>query len=717
MGGVGKTSLAIEAAHRLGSNYTDGVYFIPLVSVAAEDRIAEVIGHTLKLPLRSEANLLAQLILQLRERHMLLVLDNAEHLTAGVAKFLAQLLQHAPAIRVIVTSRERLHLSSEWLIELTGLAYPLTDEEPVADSSAIQLFIQRARMVQPDFAPNLSDQQAIGRICRVLDGLPLAIELAAAWVRVLPYRSIATQITQGEALSIGENHSLPEHPHSLRATLNHSWQLLSIVEQEVLQRLAVFHNPFSLAAATSVAGASPAILLALRDKSLLAQRGDEHFGLHPLVYQYAAEQLKFGAAWAEANQQHMQFFAALCGSVTNQLTYQPTQPLEQVADDIFAAWEWAIASQEVATIEQMYRILATMLFLRGRCREIITLFGQAITAVEAVEPHAPYLLARLAVSQVWSYWVLGMGEQARQLITDNLAVIRNAGDQNEIGACLSYLGVVAWNDGSLREALDYAEQAAACYKATGNTISLLVEQSGMAMILHDLGDFDAAVQLARVTAETGRDFPHTANLGITSRLAYIEYARGNYAEAQSLLDQAQANLDHLTIGRISYLDCYRGLVLAAQGQPQPAIQLLQTALQEVSTAHWIFGMGLASNFLGHVLVQVGEQAEAHKLLSEGLAICEASGNRMGMAFAITCLAEATNDDSLAEQHLQRALAMAAQMEAAPLTCDGLVALASLRMRQQRTREASQLLTQAIDSPACRATTRERALRLMPEVSG
>jgi tetratricopeptide (TPR) repeat protein len=256
-------------------------------------------------------------------------------------------------------------------------------------------------------------------------------------------------------------------------------------------------------------------------------------------------------------------------------------------------------------------------------------------------------------------------------------------------------------------------EAVACYEAAGNTIAFLQHQAVVSTMLHDIGDFVAAERLCRsVYTAAHRADLKPAYVEVCVRLAYILYARGHYPEALTLIEQAQAAMNQPSLLVISHSDCYRGLVLAAQGHIDQATQLLRAALQEMRTGRWVFGIGLALNFLGQVLVQRGEYAEAHALLTEGLALCEASGNRIGIAFALTRLADATDDEIVAESHLQRALELTAQMEAAPLTCDGLVALANLRIRQNRCAEAQQLLQYPATSPACRAITRERVLRLL-----
>ena len=258
-GGIGKTRLAIEATARQAAGFADGAAFVALAPVAAPDLIAPAIADALGFSFYGQANPSGQLIDFLQEKSLLLLLDNFEHLVDG-ADFLVELLQRAPQVKLIVTSRERLNLQGEWVIELQGLPLPRNadgwknGEQLVGfdDSAAVALFLQTARRSYAGFTLAPADRAAVARICRLVEGMPLGIELAAAWVRVLPLGEIADEIARTLDFLAASARDLPARHRSLRAVFEHSWNLLTDDERIVMRRLSVFRGGFSRAAAAAV---------------------------------------------------------------------------------------------------------------------------------------------------------------------------------------------------------------------------------------------------------------------------------------------------------------------------------------------------------------------------------------------------------------------------------------------------------------------------------
>ena len=244
-GGIGKTRLAVEAATQLHAEFPDGVCFVALAPVGSPSVLASTIAEALSAPLYGAADPGAQLLTFLAGKRMLVVLDNFEHLLQG-ARLLATLLDGAPGLKLLVTSQERLDLLQEWLLPLRGLPFP-SDAHPaeaVETYSAIELFVQRAVHVQPDFALTPDVYPAVQRICGLVDGLPLGIELAAPWVRLLPCAEIAGEIAKNVDFLATSSHHVPERHRSLRAAFKHSWGLLPDAERAVFQRLSVFRGGF-----------------------------------------------------------------------------------------------------------------------------------------------------------------------------------------------------------------------------------------------------------------------------------------------------------------------------------------------------------------------------------------------------------------------------------------------------------------------------------------
>jgi predicted ATPase/transcriptional regulator with XRE-family HTH domain/Tfp pilus assembly protein PilF len=729
LGGVGKTCLAIEATAAHAGAFPDAAWFVALTGVKSGELAAAVIADALSVARDPDADSAQQLSFFLRDKQLLLVLDNADHIAPAAAALLARLLRGAPGLKVIVTSRERLRLQSEWLIELEGLSYPQADAA-IEAAGAVRLFAYHAQMVRPDFILGPKERPHVARLCRLLEGLPLAIELAAGWVRMRSCQAIAEQIAHGLDVAGLAPRDLPERHRSLRMVFNYSWDLLDESERAALRRLAVFCGPFDAATAQAVADAPLALLAALLDKSLLRRRTDEHFELHTLVRQYAAEQL---AAADDEQERTLARHAAHLAALANPLGIfaavdVPAEVVEMFGTmfvDMRAAWEWAIAQRETMLVEQMLNGLWVFFERQGLFREGVDLFGRAALMFEAVEPAdaaVRRLASRLRVRQATCYQRLAMTEQARHLFQGGLATARAASDLPEVALCLDELAGVAGSQGAYREAQRYAEEALGLREALGDELAASVIRSYLGLIAHDLGEYEAAHRLCQAALDV---VVRSSNRGwrmaiVEMRLGYVEYALGNYQKAQTLIETALAAAEDA--GRsfgAAHLQISLGLILAAQGERATAEQMLREALRHARSFNYPFGVALALNHLGFVLSQQGAYAEAQTLLEEALALCEVANNRIGIAYALARLGEiacATGDEAYAERQLRRALQIAAAIPAAPLMLDVLVGLAAMAARRGLDREALRLLALPLLHLSSRAVARERAAQLHAEIA-
>jgi transcriptional regulator with XRE-family HTH domain len=290
-GGIGKTRLAVEAAHLSEQLFPDGVWFVPFVSLNSPVQIVPTIAGALDFKFQEPTNPQAQLLRYLRAKRALLVLDNAEHLLDGVGVF-TEILKDCHQVKLLVTSRERLNLLSEWVFDLQGLPVPLNDQvEHFEAYSSVALFLQSARRVRAGFEMREAERCWVLKICRTMEGMPLGIELSAAWVGLLSCEEIAKEIEHNlDFLSVSMR-DLPERHRSLRATLDHSWKLLNPEERMILSRLSVFHGSFSREAAQAICGASLAVLSSLKNKTLLYRNEQGYYGLHEIIRQYAGLKL------------------------------------------------------------------------------------------------------------------------------------------------------------------------------------------------------------------------------------------------------------------------------------------------------------------------------------------------------------------------------------------------------------------------------------------
>ena len=383
-GGVGKTRLAIEAASQARSRFADGVWFVPLASVSSPAAIIPAIAEAMGLTLRGQTELRLQLLSHLTGMEMLLVLDNLEHLLAGVDLF-TNILARAPGVKLLVTSRERLHLQSEYVFVTQGLPVPPPDQLHRAyDYDAIHLFEQSAHRAGAQIVLEGDELAAAVQVCRLVDGMPLGIELAATWTPLLSCQEIAAEIQRSLDFLAGALHDLPERQRSLRAVFDHSWRLLTPEKRDVLSRLSVFQGGFERKAAEEVAGASLPGLLALSSKSLIRRNASGRYDLHEVVRQYAFSHLSQTPAGVETGDRHSRYYLALLEGrepdLRSKAQVQTLCGLLGEIDNLRAAWDWAVSRGLFDALAGAVRCFGCLFELMGWLEEGVALLETAIQA-------------------------------------------------------------------------------------------------------------------------------------------------------------------------------------------------------------------------------------------------------------------------------------------------------------------------------------------------
>lgn len=308
-GGVGKTHLALTAARQ--AHFPDATGYTALENINTPERLPLALAAAAGLSLAGSGEPVRQLAMHLRRHRLLLLLDNFEHLVRGAA-LLAELLQEAPGLRLLVTSRERLGLPGEWLVDLHGLS--LTP----AGGAAFTLFARQAERARGTPLTPAEYADAV-RICRLLDGVPLAIELAAGWARSLSCAEIADELTRSLDFLDSGAHDLPPRQRSIRAIFDSSWALLDEQQRTHLRRLAVFAGGFDRRAASEVTGVGPLALAALIDRSLLRREANGRYTIQPLLHEFAARQLAAAPDAEELCARHARYFAGLLGETLSKL--------------------------------------------------------------------------------------------------------------------------------------------------------------------------------------------------------------------------------------------------------------------------------------------------------------------------------------------------------------------------------------------------------------
>ena len=456
-GGVGKTRLALAAAREATVRFADGAFFVRLATIGESGAVIAAVARALDVADVPGEPLEATLRRALRDRETLLVLDSFEHVIAA-APLVAELVTDCPRLAILATSRERLHLAEEVEYAVPALA----DEEAAA------LFAARAAAAQPGRVLSGDELELVDAVCRRVDRLPLAIELAAAWVRLLPLPTILDRLEQRLSFLVGGARDAPERQQTLAATIDWSYTLLDAEEQAALTQLAVFVAGFSLEAAAAVLGDDEValrLLSSLRDKSLVVTRapsdGAARFAMLDTIREYALLRLREHGREREALARHAEYFAALAERADAELR-GPEQAawLARLAEehaDLRAALVWSSDAGEDATLVRLAAGLWRFWFARGYVREGRRWLGEALARREAVsEAQAARALlgaTTLAVAD-------GDLATARALGDERLAVCRALGDDGEIASALSALANTAAAAGDHDEARELYEQAA-----------------------------------------------------------------------------------------------------------------------------------------------------------------------------------------------------------------------------------------------------------------
>ncbi len=441
-GGVGKTRLAIQAATELVDDCPYGVYFVPLAAIGSIESIIPAIASSLGFRFTQENEPSErQLHNYLRGKRLLIVLDNFEHLVEG-AGLVSDIMSQAKDVKILTTSRERLKLQGEWVIEVGGMHYPDTGQltslsrievtDLIGNYASIELFTQGATRVRADFRITAEDIPHIIRITQLVEGVPLALELASSWVSVLSCKEIAGEIEHSLDFLASSMRDIPERQRSMRAVFDHSWALLGEREQQIIQRISVFRGGFSREAGEQVAGSTLQDLGSLTSKTFLMRGPEGRYQMHELLRQYAAEKLASDLEEKESiHDKHSAYYCAALKAWGKDLK-GPNQikVLAEIEADLgntIAAWEWAAANRQLNRLAGAMDGLCHFLFRQARYEE-----GESIcrTLVEALEEQAekeyPLLYIRVLAWRGWFNLRQGKPGVAELNLEGSLALLESS---------------------------------------------------------------------------------------------------------------------------------------------------------------------------------------------------------------------------------------------------------------------------------------------------
>jgi predicted ATPase/DNA-binding SARP family transcriptional activator len=615
-GGVGKTRLALETTQNLSTHYKDGVGFVPLASVTGCDGAITTLADILGLKLQGQEEPFKQVLKLIGDQNLLLVLDNFEHLLEG-ATLLSDMLHHCPNLKLLVTSRERLNLAEEWVLPIGGLALPdaTTHVSEATDYDAVSLFAERAKRVQASFEITQEELPSVLKICRLVQGLPLGLELAAVWVRTMTCEEIASEIEASLDFLSSSARNVDERHSSLRATLDYSWKLLTEKEQEVLKKLSVFQNGASREAATVVAGANGAVLAALIDKSLLYMSTRSRYSFHPLVAQYAREKL---AQQSEQEKQtkakHAAFFLALAEAAEAQLRgagqKEWLEKLETDHDNLRSALAWSLQIHETETGLRLGNALWRFWLLRGYYREGY----RWLRDVVAQRSEETLARAKALVGAGHLAWRQGEHELATRHLEDGLRLARKLNDDAVIAIALNGLGII------VQEQQDHA-RARSLYGEALTRFRALGDKLGMAAVL--------------------------------CNLATIDMYQNNLALAQTRFEEALRLEQDISYHEgVAIIRDYLGRIALRKADLDTARDFFEEALALHRERGNKSGIAMSLNSLGLVAFEEKNYPLAASLHQESLKLCQEINDKWSMSYALEHLASVAAAGGQLEQAAQ-----------------------------------------------------------------
>ncbi|MCG3207711.1 MAG: hypothetical protein FOGNACKC_01311 [Anaerolineae bacterium] len=612
-GGIGKTRLALALAERQlqpATTFSDGIYFISLAPISSADSIVQTIAEGLAFPLASAQEPAVQLLTYLRHKRLLLVLDNFEHLLAGIG-IVNQLLQAAAGVKVLVTSRERLNLSYENLWPISGLNFSqLTDVSTALADEAVRLFVQRARGVRPDFDLHPTDLPYLERILQGVWGMPLAIELAAAWLNVLSLAGIAAELDRGLDLLEGELRDVPDRHRSMRLVFDHSWEQLNASEQALFKKISIFRGGFTREAAGQITGASLRDLAGLVNKSLLASHPNTgRYELHELLRQYAEDKLDADpTAKFMAQQSHAVYYATLMQrcwvDLRSARQLAAVAAIEQDIENIRSAWRYRLAERNSTELLNFIDSFAMIYDIRGWHQAAVSLFQEA-------------------------------AGQVHPTVADDTATLIHA-------KALGYEGYFTGINGNPERGSALSAKAVTLIQPLNQPEALLYALYNLALSSLYSNDFDQVIELAQAWGQIGQEigdrWGETVALNFTA-VALISQHR--LAEAREKIDRA-LQIFSQEIGEyfgLSWAALVRGRVALREGAYLEAKPLYDRSLKAAQVLNYRRTIQQSYDNLGDVAFNLGELEQAERYFRLSLEISEETGQTREMLGTLCDLAQ------------------------------------------------------------------------------
>ncbi len=649
-GGFGKTRLGLKVASQVVAHFPNGVYFVPLAQLSTDVHMVTNLAHAVGFHFTGTEDSQRQLFQFLAAKKMLILLDNFEHILEG-AGVVKALLAAAPGVKVLVTSREKLRLEDEIVIEVKGLSYPEESYgEQAASFSAVRLFLRSAKaFAAPAFNPSPEDLAQVGRVCRFLEGMPLGIELASVWVKSLSVSEIADKISANRDFVAAEMPFLPARHQSLRAVFEYSWVLLSGVQKRALKTAAAFKGGVTLEAAGQVGAVPLSVWPQLVEKNLVSEKSKDFFELHDLVKYYAKEKLFEDPVEKErVLDAHCAYLAKVLRQKEKELQGpQQGKTLEYLVGqmgNIRDGWRRAVENGRESQIEDYLDCLFNIYQYKGWTQEGAEVFEQAGKSLGEKAGGRVRGKTALLLGKIYSRWAsllqqMEKWEEAVRIFKESLRLLKPAKNLKQEGFCYNGLGVVLFDMGQGKKAGNYFNKALAAYRK-------VKDPSGIARLYNNLGNsglraghFAMArnlIQKALSYYESAGDLKGSADSYML--LGIIQRELGIYPEARDLFQKALG----------SYVECdnRRGMAwsftnLGVVAETSGDFNGAREMYQEGFSLHEELGdrkaMGWSKGLLGWVHWSIGDYTAAKQYVHSALDDFQFVGDIRGQAWVLSML--------------------------------------------------------------------------------
>jgi predicted ATPase len=622
-GGMGKTRLALKAAEGASDDFEDGRFFVSLAPIRSVEHIIQTIAEGVKFPLATHEDPQHQLLRHLRNRQLLLVMDNFEHLLGGTG-IISEILQAAPAVKILATSRERLNLQSETILIVGGMDNPgQTEAEDPLNYDAVSLFVQSARKVRPGYDPSPGELGQIVEICQIVQGMPLAIELAAAWLYILNMDEIAEELETGLDILATEVRDAPERHRSIYTVFDHSWSMLDQTEQEIFMQLSVFRGGLTRHAAQQVAGASLQQLTGLVNKSFLSHDPDTgRLEFHELLRQYTQEQLeKTPEASASAQEAHAAYFAEFMGQRWGDLKGDrqilALAEIEADIENVRAAWRFYLDQRNAPQMQMFIHSFREVYWIRGWNHAGMELFAEAVSALQGQADEESVTLHALAMAyQGYFMSWLGLSDQGYELAKESVEILGQLNHPEALAFAYESLAINAYCLNRFME------------EVTGKNRLLKI-----ATELDDKWLLALALFEASMVALRNEDYTKAERL----------------AESSLNLNEEIGNAIRSTLSLLAL-----GHAALARGDYEGASDCYLRCLKISQETGFLWGIEKASKYLGKVALSIDKIVEAENYLLQSLRITNEIGlvrDILNLLFEYACLLVAQGNSEQAAELL------------------------------------------------------------------